>query len=70
MGNEPQSKKNGEVTLNVNHPKFHKARVISQGRQRRLQFSMGADEQEYLKWKHTLDVAHLSPTYLMLPTDD
>lgn len=31
---------------------------------------MGADEQEYQKWKHTLDVAHLNPTYLMLPTDD
>lgn len=71
MGNENQPKQqNGEVTLNINHPKFQKAKLINEGRQRRLQFTMGVDEQEYQKWRHNLDLNHLSPTYLLLPTND
>lgn len=54
----------------MNHSRLQKAKVVTEKRQKRLKFTMGADEQEYNKWRHALDVAHLNPTYLLVPVDD
>ena len=56
--------------LNINHPKFQKATLINDNKQRKMQTTMGADEDEFNKWKHALDIAHLSHKYLLLPTND
>ena len=67
MGNKNQAGKNGEVIVNINHPRFTNASIVSEGGQRQLQTTMGVDDREYEKWSNSLKKAKIDSPFLMLP---
>ena len=45
MGNENEkSNQNGELVVSINHPRFQNARLVSEGKEKVLQLTMGVDE--------------------------
>ncbi len=45
MGNENEkSNQNGELVVSINHPRFQNARLVSEGKEKLLQLTMGVDE--------------------------
>ncbi len=48
MGNENEkSTQNGEMTVSINHPKFQNAKLVTEGKDKVLQLTLGVDEREY-----------------------
>ena len=67
MGNENEKVQHGELAITINHPRFQNARLSGEGKERRLQISLGVDEREHEKWATALTKAALDPTFLMIP---
>jgi hypothetical protein len=45
MGNENDKvNQNGELVISINHPRFQNAKLVSEGKEKLLQLSMGVDE--------------------------
>ena len=69
MGNENQKGKNGEVIVNINHPRFANARIVSEGGRRQLQTTMGVDEKEHERWGAALKKAKIDSPFLLVPRE-
>ena len=50
MGNAKSDPKK-EFDIKINHPRFSKSKIVTNGNEKYLQTSFAIDEKEYDKWK-------------------
>ena len=61
------NKEKSEVDVNINHPKFMQAKIITEDGKRTLRTTMGVDEKSFNTWSKTLQSSKLYTEFLMLP---
>lgn len=56
-----------EFETEINHPRFAKSKIVTEGEEKRLQTSFSVDEKEYDKWKLAVARYPSFPPNLLLP---
>ncbi len=66
MGQQKSQPKK-EFETEINHPRFSKSKIVTEGEEKRLQTSFSVDEKEYDKWKLAVAKYPSLPSNLLLP---
>ena len=44
MGGQQQKQQTGDTTISISHPRFKEAKLVTEGKEKQMQISMGVDE--------------------------